>query len=163
MLGEIGALAGTILGGAFRLAPEVMKWFERKDERKHELAMFDKQLELDKLRSQAELDQINAQASASMSLAEVQAMTEAIKAQSVVTGNRFVDGLNSLVRPLITYWWVIVLYTGFLVAKFSLAVQSGEGYIAAAMSVWGQDEKAIVASIVSFWFVDRSLRHYGPR
>lgn len=156
-------LIGSLLGGVFRLAPEVIKWSDRKNERTHELAMFDKQLELDKLRSQSEIDQLNAQSAASMGLAEVQAMTEAIKAQATMTGNAFVDGLNSLVRPLITYWWVIVLYTGFLVAKFALAVQMGDGYIQAAMTVWGQDEKAIVASIISFWFVDRSLRHHGPR
>ena len=156
-------LIGSLLGGVFRLAPEVIKWSDRKHERAHELAMFDKQLELDKLRSQAEIDKVNAESAAAIGASEMQIMVEAIKGQATLTGNTFVDGLNSLVRPLITYWWVIVLYTGFLVAKFALAVQMGDGYIQAAMTVWGQDEKAIVASIISFWFVDRSLRHYGPR
>lgn len=156
-------LIGSLLGGVFRLAPEVIKWSDRKHERAHELAMFDKQLELDKLRSQAEIDKVNAESAAAIGASEMQAMVEVIKGQATLTGNTFVDGLNSLVRPLITYWWVIVLYTGFLVAKFALAVQMGDGYIQAAMTVWGQDEKSIVASIISFWFVDRSLRHYGPR
>ena len=163
MIAEIGALAGTLIGGAFRLAPEFMKWFERKDERKHELAMFDKQLELDKLRSQAELDQINAQGAINFGIQELEAMTRVGVAQSKKTGNKFVDGLNALVRPVITFWWVIVLYTAALVAEFAYSVQQGESYVTSALSVWGADEKAIVASIISFWFVDRSLRNYGPR
>ena len=42
----IETLLGGLMGGAFRLAPEVIKWSERKDERSHELALQDKALEL---------------------------------------------------------------------------------------------------------------------
>ena len=35
----IETLLGGLLGGAFRLAPEVLKWLDRKGERGHELAM----------------------------------------------------------------------------------------------------------------------------
>jgi hypothetical protein len=38
----IEALLGGLLGGAFRLAPELLKWLDRKGERGHELAMQDK-------------------------------------------------------------------------------------------------------------------------
>ena len=38
----IETLLGGLLGGAFRLAPEVLKWLDRKGERSHELAMQDK-------------------------------------------------------------------------------------------------------------------------
>lgn len=58
----IETLLGTVLGGAFRLAPEVLKWMDKDKDRQHELAMFDRQLELDKMRSEAKLDKINAQA-----------------------------------------------------------------------------------------------------
>lgn len=33
----IETLLGTLLGGIFRIAPEVLKWPYRKDERKHEV------------------------------------------------------------------------------------------------------------------------------
>ena len=46
----IETLLGTLFGGLFRMALEVLKWVDRKDERAHELAMFDKQLEADKLK-----------------------------------------------------------------------------------------------------------------
>ena len=46
----IETLLGGLLGGAFRLAPEILKWLDRKGERGHELAMQDKALEFEKLR-----------------------------------------------------------------------------------------------------------------
>ena len=41
----IETLLGGLLGGTFRLAPEILKWLDRKSERGHELAMQDKALE----------------------------------------------------------------------------------------------------------------------
>lgn len=38
-----GGLLGSIFGGVFRLAPEVLKFFDKKNEREHELAMFGRQ------------------------------------------------------------------------------------------------------------------------
>ena len=46
----IETLLGGLLGGAFRLAPEILKWLDRKGERGHELAMQDKALEFEKIR-----------------------------------------------------------------------------------------------------------------
>ena len=140
------------------MAPEVLKWMDRKDERKHELAMFDKQLEADRQKGDQTLAQINAQADASIGAAEIQAVIEATKAQSMKTGIKWVDGLNSLMRPLITFWWVVVLYTAALVAQFLFLFDSGADVTQAILALWGVEEKALVASIVSFWFVDRSLR-----
>lgn len=159
----IESLIGSLLGGAFRLAPEVLKWMDRKDERKHELSMFDKQLEADRLKGDQALAQINAQADASMGVAEIQAIIEATKAQSMQTGIRGVDAINSLMRPLITFWWVIVLYTAALVAQYLFLVDTGASVTQAVLSLWGVEEKALASSIVSFWFVDRSLRKGARR
>lgn len=151
-------LVGTLFGGLFRMAPEILKWMDRKDERKHELSMFDKQLEADRLKGNQALEQLNAQAAASIGVAEIQAIIEATKAQATMTGIKLVDGINSLMRPLITFWWVVVLYTVALTAQFLVIVNLGEDPIQAVLKLWGPDEKAIVASIIAFWFVDRSLR-----
>lgn len=153
----IETLIGTLLGGAFRMAPEILKWSDRKHERKHELAMFDKQLEADKLKAQA----AQAQAESQITLADIDALTSATRAQGQLTGVRWVDGLNSLMRPIITFWWVIVLYTGALCAQYFTLVDAGTGHLDALLQLWGTEEKSIVASIISFWFVDRSLRNMG--
>ena len=151
-------LLGTLFGGAFRLAPEVLKWIDRKDERAHELAMFDKQLEADKLKGDQALAQINAQADANIGAAEVQAIIEATKAQATQTGIKWVDALNALVRPLLAMQWLILLWPAVIVAGFTLAIQHGTDPLVALRSAFGVDEKAMAASVASFWLVDRSLR-----
>ncbi|MDD2742316.1 MAG: hypothetical protein PHV02_08585 [Rhodocyclaceae bacterium] len=155
----IESLVGSLFGGLFRLAPEVLKWADRKDERKHELSMFDKQLDADKLKGDQALLLARTQADASIGAAEIQAIIEATKAQAAQTGIKFVDAFNALMRPAITFWWVIVLYSAALTSRFAVLVQQeGATNLEAIIALWGPDEKAIVASIISFWFVDRSLR-----
>ena len=42
-----GGILGGIFGGVFRLVPEVLKFFDKKNERSHELMMFSRQCELE--------------------------------------------------------------------------------------------------------------------
>lgn len=159
----IETLLGTLFGGAFRLAPEVLKWLDRKNERAHELSMFDKQLDADKLKASQALQMAETQNEGALSLAEVNALVEATKAQATPSGVPFIDGLNASVRPVVTYWWVIVLYTAALIAQFILLKAQGTSTVESILKLWGTEEKTIVASLLSFWFVDRSLRNNGLR
>jgi hypothetical protein len=157
----IETLVGTLFGGLFRMLPEFLKWLDRKDERAHELSMFDKQLEADKIQIEAGQKLAEIEANKSLRLGDLQALIEGVKAQAVQTGVRWVDAINSLMRPLITFWWVIALYTSAMIAQFVVLVQGGMVPVEAVLRMWGPDEKAIVASIISFWFVDRSLKYNG--
>ena len=60
----IETLLGGLLGGVFRLAPEILKWMDRNGERDHELAMQDKALEFEKLRGASRMAEIGASADA---------------------------------------------------------------------------------------------------
>ena len=154
----VEALFGTLLGGLFRLAPEILKWLDKKDERKHELSMMEYQLKADELRGKIAIDTINAQTEALIGVSEMSAIIEATKAQAVQTGIKFVDAINALMRPLITFWWVLVLYTASMGVQYYMLLKNEFSAGAAVLMVFGPDEKSIAASIISFWFVDRSLR-----
>jgi hypothetical protein len=154
----IETLVGGVFGGLLRMVPEVLKWLDRKDDRAHELSMFDKQLAADKLRADAQQIAFQTQADTMMNTAELAALISATEAQGKLTGVRWVDAISSLMRPLITFWWVIVMYSTALIARFCVLVQSGSPGIEAIVMLWGTDEKAIVMSIISFWFMDRTLR-----
>lgn len=156
-------LLGTLFGGAFRLAPEVLKWLDRKDERTHELAMFDKQLAADKLKGDQAQQLAATQAEAAIGAAEIQAIIEATKAQGVQTGIKWVDAINALIRPLLALQWLIVLWPAVVIAGFALAVQAGGDPLVALKAAFGVDEKAMAASVASFWLVDRSLRKMSGR
>ena len=45
-------LFGGLLGGLFRLAPEFLKWLDRKGERAHELALLNAEMEFTRVRGQ---------------------------------------------------------------------------------------------------------------
>jgi len=154
-------LLGSLLGGAFRLVPEVLKVIERKDERKHELAMLDKNIEADKLHAQSAQLLAETEASRSIAAGELQAMIEGVKAQAAPTGISWVDACNSIMRPLITFYWCIVLYTAVLACKYVVLVQGGASNTQAVLGLFGEAELGIVSSIIAFWFVDRSLRKGG--
>lgn len=159
----IETLIGTLFGGAFRLAPELLKWLDRKDERKHELAMFDKQLEADKLKAQSAETLARIEADRGIGVEEIRALVEGAKAQAVMTGVKWVDAMNQLVRPTLAFQWLIVLWPAVTVAGFLLAVNAGTNPLEALRAAFGAEEKAMAASIASYWLLDRSLRKSGGR
>jgi len=52
-----GGLLGSIFGGLFRLAPEVLKFLDKKNERQHELSMFQLQTDLEKMRGEFKMEE----------------------------------------------------------------------------------------------------------
>lgn len=152
------AILGSLLGGLFRMAPEFLKWLDRKDERKHEAMMLDKQNEADRLRSAAQLEATKVEGAFVLAGKDIDALIAGAKAQGQMTGVKWVDAINSLMRPVITFWWVIVLQTAVMICSFIILTQSGSPTVEAIVKLWGPEEKAIVGSIISFWFLDRVLR-----
>jgi hypothetical protein len=102
----IETLLGGLLGGAFRLAPEILKWLDRKGERSHELAMQDKALEFEKLRGAQRMAEIGAGADAAWNVGAIETLREAVAAQGQRSRVRWADALSVSVRPVITYWFM---------------------------------------------------------
>ena len=152
------SLLGTLFGGACRLIPEVMSWLDKKDERKHELSMFDKQLEADKQRADAAQALSITENTAKIDLADIQAIIEATKVQGQLTGIKWVDAFNSSIRPLLALQWLIILWPAVVVAGFLYSVHFGTDPLIALKAAFGPEEKAMASGIASFWLVDRSLR-----
>lgn len=155
----ITASVGAIAGGLFRIAPEVLKLIDRKDERKHEAVMADKAAALEHAKAASTERLAATQAEQAVSVAELQAIIEATRAQGQLTGVKWVDALNSLVRPILAFQWLIVLWPAITIAGIWLSVLAGTDPIVAIKAAWGVDEKAMASGIAAFWLVDRSLRH----
>ena len=77
-----GGIFGSLIGGIFRLAPEVLKWLDKKNERQHELAMFQRQCELEAQRGQQKLAEIGAQREAAIDSGVMDAFNAAIQQQT---------------------------------------------------------------------------------
>jgi hypothetical protein len=150
----IETLLGSLLGGAFRLAPEILKWLDRNGERSHELAMQDKALEFEKLRGAQRMGEIGAAADAAWNSGAIEALKEAVATQGRPSGVRWVDGLSSSVRPVLTYWFML-LYCAAKAAAFVAAVTAGAGWSAAILHAWTEADQALWAGVLNFWFIGR--------
>lgn len=150
-------LLGGLLGGVFRLAPEVLKLLDAKNERKHELSMQDKALEFEKVRGAQKMDEIGAAADSAWNTGAMSALVESIKGQATPSGVKWADALNTLIRPIIAIQWVVLLYPAVLVASFSIAVSQGTPALSALVAVFGPDEKALCSGILNFFFLGRVL------
>lgn len=128
----IETLVGSLLGGVLRLTPELLGWLDRRGARAYHLALLDRGVD-----------------------AVAPAPEPPVQAPA---GPVWVEVVNRLMRPIITFWWAIVLYTAALVAQYAAILAAGVNQVDAVLKLWGPDERAIVAGIINFWLVDRSLR-----
>ena len=150
----IETLLGGLLGGAFRLAPEILKWLDRNGERSHELSMQDKALEFEKLRGAQRMGEIGASADAAWNTGAIEALRDAVRGQGEKTGVAWADALSSSVRPVITYWFM-ALYCAAKTAAFEAAVTAGAGWGAAILHAWTEADQALWAGVLNFWFLGR--------
>jgi hypothetical protein len=150
----IETLLGGLLGGAFRLAPELLKWLDRKGERGHELAMQDKALEFEKVRGASRMAEIGATADAAWNTGAMEAFKEAVAGQGRPSGVKWADALSTSVRPIITYWFM-ALYCAAKTAAFVVALNAGAGWGAAALAAWSEADQALWSGVLNFWFVGR--------
>lgn len=150
----IETLLGGLLGGAFRLTPEILKWIDRKGERSHELAIKDKNLELEKLRSSTTMSEVATKAEATQSTVAINTLNSAVTSQGTVTGVKWADALSSSVRPIITYWFM-ALYCAAKTAMLLASTQAGIEWTTAVQNTWTEADQALWAGILNFWFLGR--------
>lgn len=148
----IETLLGGVFGGVLRLAPEVFKIFDKKNERSHELRMLEAEMEFAKVRGEIAMRQADVQ----LQSAELDAMTAAIKEQSATAqaAGKFVAAISALVRPTVTYMF-LGLYAAVKVAAYMIAIQQGGDWKEVLTTMWGDDDLAVFNMILSFWFVGR--------
>lgn len=152
-------ILGGAVGGVARLAPEVLKFFDRKNERKHELALLDKNTAAEQARAAAGMKETEVKADAAQMSSAISALQEALKGQFQVTGNKIMDALNFSVRPVLTYLivgpyalgkfvvFVALLWTGHALDASAVQAALAATYTAADM--------AIVSGIINFFFLGR--------
>jgi ABC-type multidrug transport system fused ATPase/permease subunit len=145
-------LLGGVFGGLLRLAPEAIKFFNSKNERKHELALLEAEMRFAQVRGEIAMKQTEAQ----MTMAEIEAIGEAFKEQSATAqaAGKFVAAISALVRPFVTYLFVLA-YAAVKVAAFLIALEQNGDWKLVLTNMWGTDDMAVLNMILSFWFIGR--------
>lgn len=157
-----GGVVGGLIGGLFRLAPEVLRFFDKNSERAHELAMFDRQCQLEQARGAQRLSEIGAVHGAIVDTGVLDAFSSAIGQQSemVKAAGGWAAKLSASVRPVITYW--ILFLWSFVHLWFAWnAWRTGMPPLDAFKTMMSADFAALVSGTINYWFLDRTLKQRG--
>ena len=151
----VESLLGGLFGGVFRLIPEFLKIWDAKDNRKHELAMLDAEMDFAKLRAEREMHTVDAEVDKAHLIAIGSALDG--QAKMAVAGGKLAAFLSALVRPLVTYWFV-VLYSDVKIAMMLVSYEQSADWKTVLIEAWNPEDMGIFTGIIAFWFVSRSLR-----
>jgi hypothetical protein len=157
-----GGLLGSIFGGIFRMAPEVLKYFDKANERKHELNMFARQCDLEQMRGQMKLAEIGAQREAAIDVGVMDAFNSAIEQQAtmVKAAGGWVASLSASVRPVVTYW--VLFVWSFIHVWFAYnAWLAGAPATEVFKTMMTPDFSALLSGTINYWFLDRTLSKRG--
>lgn len=157
-----GGIFGSLLGGIFRLAPEVLKFFDKKNERQHELQMFNRQCDLEQIRGQQKLAEIGAARDAAIDVGVMDAFNAAINQQAEMAkaAGGWAASLSASVRPVVTYW-VILLWSFVHLWYAWNAWMSGSAPQEVFNTMMTADFMALVSGTINYWFLDRTLKQRG--
>ena len=150
-------LISTLLGFASGGLPKILDVFQDRGDKKHELAMMAMQREREVALAkegfvaQAVLEEIRTD--------QVEMQTQAQERLGMYKhdmkigegASTWVINLRSSVRPVVTYIFVLLLVV-VDIAGIWYAYSTGVAFAEAMDMVFSDDEMAILAAIISFWF-----------
>lgn len=148
---------GAIFGGIFRIIPEVLKLFDRVNERKHELNMFRLQTDLEKMRGEFKVEERYVDHSVAQMDAAAAAMRQ--QAEADKRAWKWVASISALVRPSITY----VLFGMYVVYKaviIDYAFKLNADWYTVFTTVWTIEDFAMLNMVLTFWFLGRAIEKY---
>ena len=117
-------LLGSLLGFISSAFPDLLKIWQDKQDRKHELQILDRQMEQMRLGHNQRLEEITVNADINESVA-------LLKHDSQPSGVKWVDGLRASVRPVITYAFFLLFTTVKVSALYVLVVDQGMEFVVA--------------------------------
>jgi hypothetical protein len=153
------AFLSALLGFGSSILPEFFKLAQDKRDKAHELALLERQAALEATRSAADLEKTIELALG----AQATAVQESYRADMQANQGSWVAAYSASVRPTITYafflLYALVKFSQFwLLMHPSLPWQTTQTIAQALAAIWTDEDVAIFAAVVAFWFGDRMLR-----
>jgi len=141
-------LLGSLIGFISSMLPDILRYFTTLKDKEHELAVMDKQIEIQKAGFNQRLHEIQA-------AADIAESKEIYKTYS--TGINWVDALNGSVRPVLAYAFFL-LYAGVkFMQLYVIASEQGLEAATVVAYIWNVEDQAIFAGIISFYFGQRAM------
>lgn len=158
MIPGLETLIGSALGGVFRLGQAWLDAREKQRDRDHEHRMLLANGELAERADERRMKLVGLEGDISLQgqeLATIERVSLAQASEASQAGG-FVAGLSASVRPVVTYW-LVAFYSLVKIASIAYA-WTGDGAMPAIINAYSEADMAMLSGILSFWFVDRSLR-----
>lgn len=137
------SIIGTIIGFLGSIVPNLLKLWQDKKDKEHELKLLSIQIEREKLGHTQRMEEINVEAD----IREAEAIYKTLKP----VGVKWVDALIGTVRPVITYSF-FALYG---MVKYWQYRQYGVSHD--MFAIWTDADMAIFCTIIAFWFGSRTF------
>ena len=159
------SILSGILGFATSGLPSVLDFFKQKGDQKHEQAMA--RLEMERAMEMAKAGFASQERIEEFKTDQVEMETYAQERIALYKHDEklsegaspWVLNLRASVRPVITYIFVFILLFVDIVGMW-WAIKSGVDFVTAIEIIFSDEEMAIFASIIGFWF---GSRHWDKR
>jgi hypothetical protein len=174
MLTLLGSLLG-FLGSAF---PQLLKLFQEAQDRRHELAILDRQMEVQRQGHSQRLedtepvgegvrDEHSERARRVADRSPPQIRIEGDIQQSVAlyqhdsqpAGYKWVEALRASVRPILTYAFFLLFAAVKIAGLYTMVSFDGMSLAVALPLIWDAETQALFAAVMAFWFGQRALRN----
>lgn len=158
MLTLLSTIASFLAGGL----PKLLELFKDRGDKKHELEMMRMSVEREMqmaergLVAQQRIEEIRADAAVAQAVASERLALYEHDADIGKGAPKWVIGLRASVRPVITYCMFFMLC---LINAFGCwyAVKQGVPFYDALGVLWTENDQALFASIIAFWFGSQSF------
>jgi hypothetical protein len=161
MLSLFSSIFGFLMSGL----PKVLEYFQDRADKAHELKLASMQTERELalaaqgFAAQQRIEEIRTEQVAMQTDAERQGNALADNSKLMERVSQRVADLNGIVRPAVTFIFVIELFLINLALAgwfmFSGEIQSVDDMVKAADVIFSEDEMALLSGIISFWFGSR--------
>ena len=145
-------LLGSLLGFGTSFLPEVLNYFKRGQEQKHELQRMKMEIELMAKRSEFKIQELDKEA-------EIKEAEGLYKHDSVDAGG-FINALRGSVRPVITYAFFGLFVAIKVTALISLMNLQEMQLNMALSKIWDDQTAGLFSAIMAFWFGNRAVSKY---
>ncbi|MFO1242126.1 MAG: hypothetical protein U1E36_02855 [Rickettsiales bacterium] len=140
-------LLGSLFGFIGSMLPEALHFFKDRQDKMHELKILELQLSQQRQGHIERLEEIQTQAD----IAESSAIYK-----TYITGIHWVDALNGTVRPVLAYAFFLL----YALTKFLQILLVNEVTPQLLPVLWGEEDQAIFAGIISFYFGQRAFAKF---
>lgn len=170
------AILSAVLGFAGPFLPELLKWFNRREDNRQELRLLEMRLKYAAAEHEWRMEELEAKADiAEARLLHAPLPSYGVQLLDAMHGKAWspwamapllylfalLDFLTGLVRPAITYG-IVVFYLAYKWARFELmkfAAGDDLKWFQQIANLWDESDLAVLTLVLGFWFGARSAKY----